>query len=289
LYPKKFQLWSGPVSSGAKPLVNKVKGSKVNKAVPRKGSNRKSNNFGLGQFKSQLEAMAAELKVLKGESSSKIKLLKADTGEKFVYHLDKIPLENFKAKHSIFLDCGASRHVAPVELQIHNIEQVNTPLLLLDATNNQTPIKLQGDFEHDVGGKIVNFSKVLVLDKATDVLISVSQWLAGTEDRIVLTAGSAFYQAAGSKDCHEIAKVVNGMYCMNPLATITEPMALAATVDLLGSTSSGDKPSISVFSVERRYSKVLALASHEDMEAVARQRGLPEPAEEAVSEDPMIE
>ncbi|KAJ3371656.1 hypothetical protein HDU84_001253, partial [Entophlyctis sp. JEL0112] len=57
---------SGPVSSGAKPLVNKVKGSKV-------------NNFGLGQFKSQLEAMAAELKVLKGESSSKIKLLKADT------------------------------------------------------------------------------------------------------------------------------------------------------------------------------------------------------------------
>ncbi|KAJ3374613.1 hypothetical protein HDU84_000787, partial [Entophlyctis sp. JEL0112] len=37
----------GPVSSGAKPLVNKVKGSKVNKAVPRKGSNKKSNNLGL--------------------------------------------------------------------------------------------------------------------------------------------------------------------------------------------------------------------------------------------------
>ncbi|KAJ3245392.1 hypothetical protein HDU77_009486 [Chytriomyces hyalinus] len=52
------------------------------------------------------------------------------------------------------------------------------------------------------------------------------------DDRIVLTASHAFYQSANSSECHEIARVIGGMYCMLPLEKIHDT-ARASSCQLL--------------------------------------------------------
>ncbi|KAJ3187231.1 hypothetical protein HDU82_004170, partial [Entophlyctis luteolus] len=250
----------------AGPLADRRKIGKKQKPSQR-GQSSTQQKGELARLKNQISTLALQVKQLKSEpGTGKIQLIKAGkAGDKFVYHLKNVPVEKFQAKHPIYLDCGASRHVVPVEIQLQNVVQVPAPLALTDATNNITPIQFEGDFSHNIGGKVVNFSKAVVVDKASDVLISASQWLAGTDDRIILTEGSAFFQAANSNTGHEIAKVVNGMYCMNPIASLPAS-AKAAWVDLIASNKGTREARMKVFSIPRRYSKIMAVFDANDLE-----------------------
>ncbi|KAJ3216201.1 hypothetical protein HDU81_001148 [Chytriomyces hyalinus] len=165
----------------------------------------------------QVKSLQAKLEALEksATSSKKIQVLKTKVGE-YIHYLNHYTDNELLNENPVYLDSGASKHVAPVELALDNVTEVTTPHFLIDATNNQSPIQMQGDLAHNSGGKKTIFSDVLQCNKLTDTLISCSKWLHGTDDRIILTSSNAYYQAAGESTLHQIAKVISGMYYMGP-------------------------------------------------------------------------
>jgi hypothetical protein len=160
----------------------------------------------------------------------------------------------------MFLDSGASRHVGPLTGEIDNVTTVNQPHTIIDATDNHTHIQIQGDLDHVCGGKVVTFKNLLLTDKVPDTLISVTEWLKGTEDRIILTKDAAFHQAAGSNERHQIARVIKGMYHMMPLAKM-DNKPQSASAKMIRSAISKENSGILVQKLEgTSYSKPRILA-----------------------------
>ncbi|KAJ3222939.1 hypothetical protein HDU78_011546, partial [Chytriomyces hyalinus] len=162
-------------SKGAKAEAKPAKGKKAaTKATGKTPTKASKTEQGLAD---QVKALEAKLETLvqSATNSKKIQVLKTK------------------------VDSGASKHVAPVELALDNVTEVTTPHFLIDATNNQSPIQMQGDLTHISG-----------------------------DDRIILTSSNAYYQAAGDSTMHQIAKVVSGMYCMAPLRKIPEVAKVSA-------------------------------------------------------------
>ena len=230
---------------------NKHKGSGKDDAAkhtsqhhPRQKPSQKKRH--ISELDSQIKSLATRLESLTSQfESQKVRILTAQ-GENMIYHLDNILPEVFSKKNSIFLDSGANQHVGPMQLEIGNVTEVTNAQSIVGATNNNAQIQARGDLEHWVGGELVKFSGLLKCDRVTDTLISCSKWLDGTQDRIVLTAKNAFYQKHGSQDLHEIARVVNGMYCMNPLAEVNEH-ARDVAADFIATTKLGQPHNIPVF------------------------------------------
>jgi hypothetical protein len=142
------------------------------------------------KLEATLEALLADREKEK-VPAKKIRILKSSSGENCIHYLDHITDGHILTENPVYLDSGANQHVVPQELIMEGVREVRVPYILTDATNNQTVIQMEGDFSHSTG-----------------------------DDRIILTASHAYHQSANSKDLHEIARVVNGMYCMNPLERI---------------------------------------------------------------------
>ncbi|KAJ3091625.1 hypothetical protein HK100_007133 [Physocladia obscura] len=137
---------------------------------------------------------------------------------------EKIIDSKVKILHAKSKDCGANRHV-------------NTKYYITDATNNHTPVQFEGTFTHDIGG---------------------------TEDRIILTAKHAFYQKAGSSESHEIAKVIDGMYHMNPLTTLKED-ALVPAAKFICTTEAKESHTLPVFCAKGLYNKPKIIVKSTDL------------------------
>ncbi|KAJ3334494.1 hypothetical protein HDU83_001263, partial [Entophlyctis luteolus] len=97
----------------------------------------------------------------------------------------------------------------------------------------------------------------------------LQHWVGdGSNDRIVLTAKHAFFQPSGSQDFHEIAKVINGMYCMNPLTDLNDTAREAAS-GFIAATKLG-QPHTSVFHEKDLEGPFFMSASQEVVEAGRR-------------------
>ncbi|KAJ3227549.1 hypothetical protein HDU78_010017 [Chytriomyces hyalinus] len=185
-------------SKGAKAEAKPAKGKKAaTKATGKTPTKASKTEQGLAD---QVKALEAKLETLvqSATNSKKIQVLKTKVG-KYIHYLNHYTDNELLNENPIYLDSGASKHVAPVELALDNVTEVTTPHFLIDATNNQSPIQMQGDLTHNTG-----------------------------DDRIILTSSHAYYQAAGDASIHEIARVVSGMYCMAPLRKIHETAKVSA-------------------------------------------------------------
>ncbi|KAI8609110.1 hypothetical protein BC830DRAFT_1173835 [Chytriomyces sp. MP71] len=91
-----------------------------------------------------------------------------------------------------------------------------------------TKSKIEGAFDHTVGG---------------------------TNNCIILTADHAFYQAKDDKELHEVARQINGMYCMHPLDQLKNADAQAAAAHWIHSAHGGRSTDIQIQSLAKRYSK----------------------------------
>ncbi|KAJ3230332.1 hypothetical protein HDU78_008486, partial [Chytriomyces hyalinus] len=195
-------------SKGAKAEAKPAKGKKAaTKATGKTPTKASKTEQGLAD---QVKALEAKLETLvqSATNSKKIQVLKTKVG-KYIHYLNHYTDNELLNENPIYLDSGASKHVAPVELALDNVTEVTTPHFLIDATNNQSPIQMQGDLTHNTG-----------------------------DDRIILTSSHAYYQAAGDASIHEIARVVSGMYCMAPLRKIHETANVSACQLITKSMSS---------------------------------------------------
>jgi hypothetical protein len=194
------------------------------------------------KLRADLKAANAKIATISEEEvpAKKVRILKIATGEEqLIHYLDDIPDSHLlNDKTTVYLDCGANQHVTPLELAMDGVREVSRPYVINTATNNKSIVKMEGDFTHYVGGKSVTFKNALPCENVTDTLISCSKWLSGTGDRIILTATDAFHQEANTKRLKQIARVVNGMYCMSPLATL-DNQPQQATAHLIHSSKLG--------------------------------------------------
>ncbi|KAJ3112296.1 hypothetical protein HK100_002386, partial [Physocladia obscura] len=85
-----------------------------------------------------------------------------------------------------------------------------------------------------------------------------------TNNRIVLTAKHAFYQEAGSSEAHEIARVIDGMYCMNPLKSLG--IAKKATSSFICTTEANLPHKYEVLHVNGSYRKPKMVVNIGDIE-----------------------
>jgi hypothetical protein len=194
--PVKGKPSSKPISKSMKIGVSTEKFSKLNE----KSSKAKPTD--------EIKALRAEIAELKA-SFNGAKILQAKFGEHFIHYLDHISDQSFLHTNTIiYLDSGASHHLAPLQLDIQCARRVSDPLRMIDASNNSTPIQFEGDMELDVAGEWKNFENVLLSESSKDILISCSQILKDTDDRIELTATNAYYRKAGSNERHEIALLI---------------------------------------------------------------------------------
>jgi hypothetical protein len=222
----------------------------------------------IAALRAEIAALSSTISDLAGNAKAqKIRILKTNTeGETLYHYLDNYSQSDFLNKHSIYLDSGANRHVVPVELEVQSVKKVTIPYVISDATNNRTPIKLEGNFSHMTAGKEVKFTDALVCDKVTDVLISCSHWLKGTENRIILTADHAYFQEEGVPGLHEIARVVCGMYCMLPLDFIEKGQQ--AAIDMIRAAVHQQEGPIPIYKVPGLYSKVRIQVEATDMNEI---------------------
>jgi len=230
-----------PKAKSAKPPP-KAKGSyeKFSKSAP------STKDAELQKLRADLKAANAKIAAITVEEvpAKKIRILKVTSGEEqFIHYLDDISDSQLLNDNPVYLDCGANQHVTSLELALDDVRKVSKPYVITTATNNKSIVQMEGDFTHYVGGKLVTFKNALPCENVTDTLISCSKWLSGTGDRIILTATDAFYQEANTKRLKQIARVVNGMYCMSPLATL-DAQPQQATAHLINSSKSGRPTSL---------------------------------------------
>ena len=191
-------------------------------AVVKKGALKKNSTNATGDrlafLEHKFDALIAKTSQTEVQFAKPVQILKAEVQRKLFYlnNLTDFDLTS----NPVILDFGASRHVAPIKLDLTDLQEVKESIVMIDAINNTTPIQYTGSLLMNTAGKSVLFNDVLVCDKVANLLISCNAWLENTEHKIILDGTHAYLQYAHSSDLHEIARVVQGTYYMNPLKTL---------------------------------------------------------------------
>ena len=267
-----------------KPLSKK--GKQNSSAKPSAPVSSKPNGFKGNSKKAQLSSltemitkMAGEITSLKADkaatvgtvTSDKLRVLKMKGEEEYFFYSESLSDTDISTypNYPTYLDCGSNRHITPEEAILKDVRPVSTPIYVYGATDTASKIQNVGALETVIGGNAARFYPIYQCDEIADTLISASQWLQNTEDRIVLTAENAFYVPQGTRNHHEIARVIDGMYHILPPTQLANNKVARGILSKVAQfiTDSGD---VTVESTHRSYSKPRLWFSKEVMEALTQ-------------------